>query len=489
MKHTLFILAAVFTAITAFGQGADDAMLFSQTFYQGTAKSMALGGAMGAIGADMTAISINPAGMGVYRSDELTFGLGLTDNQSHSTYYGNNTDILNNFGMNIPNFGFVHAKEEGNVGDFRFSQFGISFTRTNDFNSNTFASGFNPSSSLMDNYLGQIPDGYNPDKFKDDFPFTLSPAWESYLLDIDGDGYFTTPVPQGTLQQEQNKSYKGRSEEWNIAYSANSNDRLFLGVDLCFNHIKRIGTKIHSEYTTNATSTEFETNFKQLDFTEDISSNGWGVTAKLGAIYYLTTWMRVGAAYHSPSIFSFDESWKTVTEASYIPNDYYDRYYNRTSPISNYKYNFFSPQKFIGSMAFIINHRGLVSIDADVLNYGRAKFDCEDFDYTDVNKDIKNTFKTTMNFRVGTEWQYKNVYFRGGCAYYGSPFGLGEQSFAVKKASCGLGIQVNEGVLFDFAYEFSHGKQQYTLYAYDDIEPVCQTLNRHAFAVTMKVKF
>ena len=140
-------------------------------------------------------------------------------------------------------------------------------------------------------------------------------------------------------------------------------------------------------------------------------------------------------------------------------------------------------------MAFIINHRGLISIDADVMNYRRAKFDCKDFDYSFVNQEIKDIYKTTLNFRLGTEWQYKNVYFRGGCAYYGSPFGFGEMDNSVKKASCGLGIQLNEGVLFDFAYEFSHGKQQYVLYAYDDIESVCQTLNRHAFVATMKVKF
>ena len=489
MKHTLFIIAAVFTAITAFGQSADDAMLFSQNFYQGTAKSMALGSAMGAIGADMTAISINPAGMGVYRSNELTFSTGLTNNQSHSTYYGNSTDIQNNVGMNIPNLGLIHAEETSNSGGFRFKQFGFSLTRTNDFNSKAFASGFNPNSSLMDNYLGQIPDGYNPNNFKNEFPYTLSPAWETFLLDIDSANFFTSPVPQGTLQQEQAKSYKGRSEEWTFALSGNYNNRLFIGASIGLDHIKRVGTKTHTEYTTSATSTDFETNFKKLDFTEDIASNGLGVNLKIGAIYFLTTWMRIGAAYHTPTLYNFDETWKTITEAHYIPNSYYNSYYSFSSPVSNYEYDFYSPQKFIGSMAFIINHRGLISLDVDVMNFGRAKFDCKDYDYSNTNQDIKDTFKTTMNFRVGTEWQYKNVYFRGGCAYYGSPFGFGETSNSLKKASCGLGIQVNEGVLFDFAYEFSHGKQFYTLYAYEDIEPICQTLNRHAAVATIKVKF
>ena len=484
MKHTLLILLAAFSVVSAFGQGSDDARIFAQTFYQGTAKSMALGGAIGAIGADMTAISINPAGMGVYRSNELTMSMGLADNSSRSTYYGNKESLQSKSNLNIPNIGYVSTKEKSNYGKLRFTQFGITLNRTNDYNSIAFASGFNPSSSLMDNYLGQISNDYNPDYFRDDFPFTLSPAWESYLIDFDS--VYTSPVPQGNIQQEQTKSFKGRSEEWTFALSANYNERFFIGGSIGLDHIKRSGTKIHTEYTTE---TSPETNFRELDFTEDITSNAWGFNLKLGAIYYLTTWMRLGASFHTPTVYSFDESWKTITEAFYKPNDYYNNYYYEPSRISDYNYDFRTPSKFIGSMAFIINHRGLIALDADVLNYGRAKFDCKDYDYSFVNQEIKDTYKTTLNFRLGTEWQYKNVYFRGGCAYYGSPYGFGKANCAVKKASCGLGIQVNEGVLFDFAYEFSHGKQEYMLYAYEDIEPIQQTLNRHAFVVTMKVKF
>ena len=248
MKHTLLILLAAFSVVSAFGQGSDDARIFAQTFYQGTAKSMALGGAIGAIGADMTAISINPAGMGVYRSNELTMSMGLADNSSRSTYYGNKESLQSKSNLNIPNIGYVSTKEKSNYGKLRFTQFGITLNRTNDYNSIAFASGFNPSSSLMDNYLGQISNDDNPDYFRDNFPFTLSPAWESYLIDFDS--VYTSPVPQGNIQQEQTKSFKGRSEEWTFALSANYNERFFIGGSIGLDHIKRSGTKIHTEYTT-----------------------------------------------------------------------------------------------------------------------------------------------------------------------------------------------------------------------------------------------
>lgn len=452
---------------------------------------MALGGALGAVGADMTAMCINPGSMGVYRSSELTMSTGLTDNFSNSTYYGSYGNNNHKVGMNIPNLGLVATRQRSNYGALRFTQFGIGLTRTNDFNSQTFASGFNTSSSLMDNFLSQIPDDYNPNDFQPndfqyDFPFTLFPAYETYLLDIDEDGYFTSPVPQGKIQQEQSKSFKGRSEEWTFAYSANFNDRFFLGASVGFNHIKRTGTKKHTEYTVGESP---ETNFRSFDFTEDISSNATGFNLKVGAIYYLTNGIRFGFSYHTPTIYSFDESWKTITDASYKPNDYYNSHYDIISRVSNYEYDLISPQKLIGSMAFIIKHRGLIAFDAEMVNFAKAKFDCEDYDYASVNREIHDTFGRTLNLRIGTEWQYKNVYLRGGCAYYGSPYKFGDGNGSVKKATCGIGIQADEDVQFDFAYEFSHCKQQYFLYAYEGLEPIHQSLNRSAFVVTMKIKF
>ena len=77
MKRTLTTIIALLFVIAAFAQGTDDACLFSQTYYQGTAKALGMGNAMGAVGGDMTSVSINPAGMGIYRSNEFTTTLSL----------------------------------------------------------------------------------------------------------------------------------------------------------------------------------------------------------------------------------------------------------------------------------------------------------------------------------------------------------------------------------------------------------------------------
>ena len=248
MKNTLLTIFTFFILSPIFGQGSDDACLFSQSLYQGTAKAMGMGNALGAVGGDMTGVCINPAGLGLYRSNEFTATLGLMHNLNASRYYGNATQA-GKYRTELPNFGYVSSKQRSNYKGIRFTQFGIGFTRTNAYNIHTFAKGINPTSSKIDNYLAQI-DGYDPTELQDNFAYTIYPAWNTYLIDLyqDEQGeYYSSPVPQGGIWQSQENSFKGRSEEYTFALSANYQERLFMGASLGITHIKREGIKAFEE--------------------------------------------------------------------------------------------------------------------------------------------------------------------------------------------------------------------------------------------------
>ena len=213
MKKTLTTAIALLSIIVAFAQGAADACLFSQTFYQGTAKAIGMSNAMGAVGGDMTSVCINPAGMGIYRSNEFTTTLSLMDNYQQSTYYGTSNGA-NKMRLSIPNIGYVNAKQRSNFRPLRSTQFGIGLTRTNDYNIHTLSKGINPTSSKIDSYLAQI-DGYSQFELKDAFPYDIYPAWSTYLIDLYEDEigpYYSSPVPQGNIWQGQEDDFKGRSE-------------------------------------------------------------------------------------------------------------------------------------------------------------------------------------------------------------------------------------------------------------------------------------
>lgn len=483
MKRIFTTAVALLSIITAFAQGADDASLFSQTYYQGTAKALGMGNALGAVGGDMTSVSINPAGMGVYRSSEFTTSLSLMDNYHSSKYYGTNNGA-NKMRLSVPNIGYVGTKQKSNFRPLRFTQFGIGLTRTNDFNMNTFSKGINPTSSKIDAYLAQI-DGYSQFEIQDAFPYDIYPAWNTYLIDLyetDQGQYYGSPVPQGNIWQGQENYFEGRSEEWSFAGSANYYDKFFLGVSANLAHVKRVGTRIHSESRVSGSQTEFS----QWHYQEDLSSNAWGINLKVGLIYHANRWFRLGAAFHSPTLYNFDETWQTETESQILGITR-----RSLSPKSHYEYTFIKPLKWVGSMAFVVREQGMISLDAEYTNYSAARFRANDYDYGAINEDIKNTFGKTFNFRVGSEWSLGHSFLRVGAGYYGSPFGLGETGGSVKKVSCGISLPVAFDTTFDFAYELTYGKSYHILYNAGElgIEPVEQKQFKNLLAATLKVRF
>lgn len=484
MKRTVITVIALFSLVAAFAQGAADACQFSQTYYQGTAKALGMGNALGAVGGDMTAICINPAGMGLYRSKELTVSLNLSDNFNKSDYYGTSQNA-NKLHLSIPNIAYVNSHQNSNYKSLRYSQFCIGLTRTNDYNIHTHARGLNPTSSKIDNYLTRI-DGYSPYELQDAFAYDIYPAWSTYLIDLYEDElgkYYGSPVPQGGIMQSLEQDFKGRSEEWTIGYSVNMCDRFFLGMSTGIPHIKRVGSRVFEE--TLPENSGIDTDFSSWSFTEEFSSRGIGVNAKVGLLWVANHWLRLGASFHTPTAYSFDESWQTETESQIA---WVTR--KSLSPQSNYEYTFISPLKLVGSMAFVVGDIGMVSLDAEYTNYGAAKFTAEDYDYTSVNQEIKDLYGKTLNFRVGGEWRLSNSYLRMGAGYYGSPYGIGRSDGSVKKASVGVSLPFTEEVTADFAYELSYGKNLFTLYDAGTlgIEPVTQRQFGNILTLTLKVR-
>mgnify|MGYP002867772787 CR=1 FL=1 len=99
-------LLLLFLNTVVLAQGVDDALINAQTCLEGTGRSIAMGNATGALGGDVTATYINPAGIGLYRSSEMTFTTGLQHALTSSIYY-NESHLAGKTRVSIPNFGYV----------------------------------------------------------------------------------------------------------------------------------------------------------------------------------------------------------------------------------------------------------------------------------------------------------------------------------------------------------------------------------------------
>jgi len=106
MKKIIILGVLLATGIVVKAQNEDDAIRFSMDRFSGTARSMSLSNAVGALGGDFSSIGINPAGIAVYRSSEFSFTPSLVYNQSKTTQYGiTNSD--DKYSVPFQQIGFV----------------------------------------------------------------------------------------------------------------------------------------------------------------------------------------------------------------------------------------------------------------------------------------------------------------------------------------------------------------------------------------------
>ncbi|MBD5204411.1 MAG: TonB-dependent receptor, partial [Bacteroidales bacterium] len=88
MRNSILLALFGLCPFAGVGQTATDVIPLTQSDLKGTARFMSMGGAFGALGGDLSTLSQNPAGIGVYRSSELGFTLDLDCQRSSATSQG-----------------------------------------------------------------------------------------------------------------------------------------------------------------------------------------------------------------------------------------------------------------------------------------------------------------------------------------------------------------------------------------------------------------
>lgn len=126
------------------------ATLSAQTTYEaanvlgsdldGTARFVGMGGAMSALGADISTMGTNPAGTALYRSCDMMVSFG-SNNVKQNTQYGVNSNTTMKTFSTLDNIGLVTANKISNEGALRFVNCGFNYHRVKNFNQGMFMSG------------------------------------------------------------------------------------------------------------------------------------------------------------------------------------------------------------------------------------------------------------------------------------------------------------------------------------------------------------
>ena len=450
----LFLIIAILVPFITMAQDDSDMFDFSSIYYQGTAKSAAMGNAMGAVGSDFSAIAINPAGLGLFRKASFVYTPSFYSISTESVYQGSN-NFDRDFKLHSNNIGLTWTQDI-NDGTLNTVSFALGINKLNNYAFESFASGDNMHTSLIDAYATELKENgiTSPSALENFSPNLMYPLYQTYIIDtLTPEGCYTF-VPAGNINQEYGVSKRGTSKEFMFASGFNFNEKVFLGVSVGIPYIDRKVTKDYKE--SNLASNE---TFKNWNQTEYVSSSGCGINAKVGAIVYPARWIRLGVSASTPYLYKVTESWNTETYSSFNSGAF-----SYTSPTGTYTYTVTTPYRLNASAAFIFGNYGMITGDYEFVDYSRMRASSSDFNYRNLNNFIKDNYSATSNIRIGTEWRWQTLAFRAGYALYGSPFGFGKEDLKTTSYSCGFGYTYHRFTL-DAAYVLSQRKNSYDLYS------------------------
>lgn len=469
-----------------------DAARYSGSTLYSTARSMGVGGAFSAIGADFSATALNPAGLAVYRRSDLMFTPTLRMVNNNVTYLDHVSD-LNRPQFGFSNIGYVHASRvekwdratrrrvEAEKGLVSYA-FSIGYNQLNNFKRRTAFDAYNSDNSITDYFAGFA----SGELFANTINQSTIPgmAYAAGAIDTSGvDGNWVGAALGGEVQQNLIREETGRTNQWSIGFAGNFNDKIYAGISLGLEGTRYNSSSVFTEQDLNDVHNTFandSTPINSIVYTDDYSVRGTGVNVQIGFIARPTDFLRVGVSFKSPTWTSMEDTYSTDITGTFDndPNSY-----GYTDPLSGfYTYNFTSPYRVTLGVAGIIGKYGFVTADFEYLDYTAAEFSSDVtagsqyyYSYVNENDAIRSIFSSAYNFRVGGEYRMGQGRFRLGYANYGSVVKdefleyVDQQTGAIVKIdggrqvfTGGLGIKGKNAYL-DFAYarEYASSRQLY----------------------------
>lgn len=335
-KMFLAVIGLCLTLVPVTAQTVYDAAKIADKDLNGTARFVGMGGAMSALGGDISTIGTNPAGIGIYRSHDVMTSFSLSSFGTDANYMGNNLSTSKMKGS-YDNLGFVLSTKIGNKTTLRYVNFGFNYHKSNSFYGNMEMGGDlgNQSQSY---YMAQQAAGIES---WGNSPYTdVNIGWLSVLgydgwlitdittdktgtpyldedgnqiNDVNGNPLYRTPGVYYGLYDNGNASYRseqrGGIEQYDFNISFNIKDRVYLGLTLGAYSVD------YNKYTTYG---ESYGNGEYYSLTSNNQIVGAGFDVKVGAIIrpFEYSPLRVGLAVHTPTFYSLDYKTRAYVESS-----------------------------------------------------------------------------------------------------------------------------------------------------------------------------
>lgn len=541
-RYFITTLAAVALSVSASAQvfggltmGQSDFLITDMVQYSqfttnyGTARSTAMAGAFTSLGADLSSMSINPAGLGMYRSSEVGMTLGMNFNSSKfATPYGEksrNRFSLNNFGAACNLY-----QSSGSLTSFTF---GASYTKLADFNYRLSARTPNSVASIADMFEQQLS-GVRQSSLKGDV-YNVQPqylwgavlAYKNYLIDPDPNSdteYITTSIaPDASVEHLSQVDSRGNLSEFNFSGGFNVRNKVYFGFSIGIVGLDHDKTVFYGEsYTNNGLSLDAEGNVIGVsdnrpsdvpliytDYIQRVIADGTGVNFKAGVIYRPIEGLRLGAAIHTPTAMVIDRRYQgqMFVKAFDVPNDQYvesDYNVQYTDELRS-TCEFYTPTRLLLGASYTFGQMAILSVDYERTWYNGMRLDLNagHIAKNSYKEAVKNNFKGANTLRAGLEFRpLPTLAFRAGYAHYGTMMRDTEAIFdnpiesTTSSASVGVGFNFGRCAL-DLTYVYQNTElSTYDLFYYQNASgsftsasgELTGNLHRHQAMLSFSVK-
>ena len=524
--------------------------IFSLANYEsgfGTARSMAMAGAFTSLGADLTSISLNPAGLGMYRGSEVALTPMVTFTSATNNSPVNLSNSTSRFALGST--GVVFNAYEG-TGSVLSVNIGLGYNRIADYNSQySFVRGNSPSTlagmfarqldayGIGINSSGRIADIYNGREYTD---FDLSSrlwggvlAYKCGLLNKFGDAWGLDEYPQSfTTDQYTTVTSRGSAGEYSFAFGMNISNKFYVGASLGLLHISRkttvsYGENIYPDGNVDPAATPYL--MRYFDYAQWSEVSGTGVNFKIGFTWRPIDALRIGVALHTPTYYSLDFSYGAGMDSAsesigsnpggyQLENGFV--YASEGTPRIEDRgadsWEMSSPTRLMFGVSYTIGKSSIVSVDyeRDWYNGIRMSNMPYVFSTSDYNSYFSAAFKGSNTLRIGLETKVTpRLSLRAGYGYNGSML-RGSSSddelyaspvvYASNIYTAGIGFAISPRVSLDAAYQYVSSRltdyRLFYAYAYDagniyvdsasDYSGLCSTkLARSNVALTLGIKF
>jgi hypothetical protein len=477
MKRGLIIVCFLLVGAEVSAQSYKEELLkYSLSDIEGTARSIGAGNAFSSVGADLSTSSTNPAGLGLYRSAEISGSFGILVNNNNSEFF-NSSLSSSRTSVNLPHFGGIFALPIKRPGSpTNFFQFGVTYQRLADFSRVREYSGLNNSNSKVDIFYNEIMSSAAPITYENFTPGTVQ-AWNTYLVDSGFGNYFKrvfAPVNQTGYVIE-----RGGANEVNITASGNIDDIVYIGAAIGVPWMNYTRTNLHQE---SATYDDSIYGFRQYSQYEVYNSSYVGMNFKFGIIVKPVSFWRIGASVQTPSLaMNIEETSKSYME-SVLSTGVQDLTFGSDTFLSApYKFRYNQPLRATFGTSFFIKQYGFISIDYELndhksnsLRFDRTEKELQDF----YNNQISGLYGIGHTLRIGGEFAWKVLRVRAGYNYHSSPFksGVGVPGFNLQRHTATAGLGYRGKVLFaDFAYARTMGSDYLSIYSATSDEPALKS--------------